>query len=183
LKRIETLLSGVCILEPVIYKDDRGFFTETFNSNVFEKMGIKKSWVQDNHSKSVKGVLRGLHWQIIKPQAKLIRVISGKIFDVVVDIRQNSPTYKQSFTIDLSSDNQRMLFIPEGFAHGFLTLTDTAEILYKVSDYYSPEGSRGFIWNDPDVAIQWPIQGMIPIISKQDSAWDRLDQLSVNDLF
>ncbi len=163
---IKTEIPDVVLIKPKVFKDDRGFFLETYKKSDFEKAGIKAEFVQDNHSKSVKGVLRGLHFQK-KPfaQGKLVRCIKGRIFDVAVDIRKGSPTYGKWVGYELSEENKHILWIPEGFAHGFLTLSDEAEIIYKVSGgEYSPEHDAGIIWNDPDIDIKWPLDQVDEII-------------------
>ncbi len=152
----KTDLSGVLLIEPVLHKDQRGFFMETYRKELFLKNGIDVDFVQFNHSLSIKNTLRGLHYQIGKPQAKLVRVIRGAVFDVVVDIRWGSPTFGKWISFILSDENKLQLYIPIGFAHGFLALTDEVEFLYGCSDYYYPEGERGIIWNDPELAINWP---------------------------
>ena len=152
------VISDVLLIEPQVFGDDRGFFYESFNQNKFEDaMGKKINFVQDNHSKSVKGVLRGLHYQLTpKAQGKLVRVIQGEVFDVAVDLRQSSPTFGKWVGEIISGDNKKQLWIPEGFAHGFLTLSDTAEFLYKTTDFYSKEHEQAIIWNDETIGIDWP---------------------------
>lgn len=165
---IETAIPDVLIIEPKVFGDERGFFYESFNLAKFEAViGGKANFVQDNHSRSAKNVLRGLHYQIQQPQGKLVRVVQGSVFDVAVDIRKSSPTFGQHVVLELSAENKRMLWIPEGFAHGFLVLSETAEFLYKTTDYYAPEHERSIAWNDPDLNIQWPIQGA-PSLSAKD---------------
>jgi dTDP-4-dehydrorhamnose 3,5-epimerase len=165
---ITTDIPDVLILEPNVFGDARGFFYESYNQQVFtDKTGIAANFVQDNHSRSAKGVLRGLHYQIIRPQGKLVRVVVGEVFDVAVDIRRSSPTFGKSVGINLNADDKRMLWIPEGFAHGFLVLSDYAEFLYKTTNYYAPEGDRCIIWNDPQLAIAWPIDTE-PLLSAKD---------------
>ena len=153
-------IPDVLLIEPQVFGDDRGFFYESFNQNKFEEaMGKKINFVQDNHSKSVKGVLRGLHYQLTpKAQGKLVRVIQGEVFDVAVDLRQSSPTFGKWVGEIISSENKKQMWIPEGFAHGFLTLSDTSEFLYKTTDFYSPEHERSIIWNDPNINIVWPLE-------------------------
>lgn len=156
MKKVETKLRDVFLFEPRVFGDERGFFMESFNARVFEEMiGRNVNFVQDNHSKSRKGVLRGLHYQTSKTQGKLVRVVRGKVLDVIVDLRVNSPTFKQWQSFELSEDNKRQLWIPEGYAHGFLTLTDEVEFLYKTTDYYAPEYEVSILWNDPELAIDW----------------------------
>ena len=163
-----TAISDVLLLEPTIYEDERGFFFESFNQKRFaDATGLNIRFVQDNHSRSVKRVLRGLHYQIRRPQGKLLRVTAGKVFDVAVDLRRSSSTFGKFAGIVLSAANKKQLWIPEGFAHGYLVLSDAAEVLYKTTDYYSPEDERCLIWNDPDVGIDWPKDGA-PILSAKD---------------
>lgn len=167
---IETNIPGVLIIEPKIYGDDRGFFFESYNKKTFEvTTGIPDEFVQDNHSKSTRGVLRGLHYQIKQPQGKLVRVCSGEVFDVAVDLRKSSPTFGKWAGVKLSAENFRQLWIPEGFAHGFLVLSDEAEFLYKTTDYYSPEHERCIKWNDSDLDIEWPGE-ITPGVSEKDAA-------------
>lgn len=155
---IDTVIADVKILEPRVFGDARGFFFESFNARVFrELMGADVSFVQDNHSKSVRGVLRGLHYQIQQAQGKLVRVVAGEVFDVVVDIRKSSPTFGQHVAVRLSAENQRMLWVPVGFAHGFVVTSESAEFLYKTTDYYAPAFERSLLWNDPKLGIAWPL--------------------------
>lgn len=159
MKAIETSLPGVLILEPRVFGDARGFFFESFNQRVFDEVtGTRHQFVQDNHSRSGKGVLRGLHYQTQQPQGKLVRVVHGKVFDVAVDIRRESSHFGQWFGTELSEENQRQLWIPPGFAHGFMVVSHSAEFLYKTTDYYAPQFERSLRWDDPDVGIQWPLQ-------------------------
>ena len=169
MKAIPLTIPDIIIFEPKIFRDDRGFFFESFNQNDFEKIaGFSPTFVQDNHSKSTKGVLRGLHYQLHpKAQGKLIRTIQGEIFDVVVDIRKDSPTFGQWHGEVLSADNKKQLWIPIGFAHGFLTLSDTAEILYKTTDFYAPDFERCIAWNDSEIGIDWPLN-RAPQLSQKD---------------
>ena len=172
MKVIETKIPGLLIIEPRVFGDERGFFYESYNEKAFnEATGLSPRFVQDNHSKSVKGVLRGLHYQLPpKAQGKLVRVVQGEVFDVAVDIRKDSPTYGQWVGEVLSADNKKQLWIPPGFAHGFLTLSDTAEFLYKTTDYWSPEHERAIVWNDETLDIQWPLSGMQPTLAAKDAA-------------
>ncbi len=164
-----TSLKGVKIITPTAFKDQRGFFMETYQREAFHAAGIECDFVQDNHSESVKNVLRGLHYQINFPQSKLVRCIKGEILDVVVDIRKSSPTFGRWESVILSEENKKQLFIPRGFAHGFLTLSDKAQLLYKVDDYYHPNDEGGIIWNDRDLDINWCIpEGVTPILSEKD---------------
>lgn len=161
-------LPDVILFEPKVFGDDRGFFFESFNSRVFEQAtGLKRNFVQDNHSRSVKNVLRGLHYQIQHPQGKLVRVTVGEVFDVAVDIRKSSPTFGKWVGEILSAENKRMMWVPEGFAHGFLVISESAEFLYKTTDYWYPEHERSIIWNDPDIGINWPIDGT-PVLAAKD---------------
>jgi len=158
MKVTPTRIPDVLLIEPKVFGDDRGFFFESFNQKAFkEATGLNVSFVQDNHSKSAKNVLRGLHYQIEQPQGKLVRVTHGEVFDAAVDIRKGSKTYGQWVGLILSAENKKQLWIPPGFAHGFLTLSETAEFLYKTTDYYSPEHERCIIWNDTEIGIQWPL--------------------------
>jgi dTDP-4-dehydrorhamnose 3,5-epimerase len=162
------IIPGVYLIEPQVFGDERGFFYESFNHTKFESaIGRKVNFVQDNHSKSAKSVLRGLHYQDPKSQGKLVRVLQGEVFDVVVDIRKNSPTYCQWVAEVLSAENKKQLWIPEGLAHGFLVLSETAEFFYKTTDYYAPECEQCILWNDPDLNIKWPIHGQ-PKLSAKD---------------
>jgi len=167
---IETGLSGLLILEPKVFGDARGFFFESFNQRRFEEVtGVGDQFVQDNHSRSARNVLRGLHYQIQQPQGKLVRVVAGEVFDVAVDIRRSSPTFGKWFGIHLSAENKKMLWIPVGFAHGFVVLSESAEFLYKTTDYWAPPHERCIRWNDSDLGIDWPLQGD-PLISAKDAA-------------
>lgn len=157
---IATTIPEVLILEPKVFGDERGFFMESFNRKVWtEKTGNDYEFVQDNHSRSTKGVLRGLHYQINQPQGKLVRVVSGEVFDVAVDLRRSSPTFGKWAGVHLSADNKRMFWVPPGFGHGFLVLSESADFLYKATDFYAPEHERAIIWNDPDIGIEWPFSG------------------------
>lgn len=160
----ETLLPGVCIIDPEIFEDHRGYFMETYNKEGFGRIGIPACFVQDNQSLSRKGVLRGLHFQKRNPQGKLVRVLRGSIFDVAVDIRKGSETFGRWFGIELSWENKKQLYIPEGFAHGFLTLSDMAEVFYKCTALYTPGDEGGILWNDPDIGIKWPDQEVSDIV-------------------
>ena len=164
---ILTSLPGVLILEPKVFGDDRGFFFESYNRKTLAKMGITAEFVQDNHSRSIRNTLRGLHYQIQQPQGKLVRVITGEVFDVSVDIRSSSPNFGKWVGINLSAENKRMVWIPPGFAHGFLVLSEVAEFLYKTTDYWAQEYERCILWNDPYFAIEWPLQSE-PILSAKD---------------
>lgn len=155
---IKTKLEGAIIIEPKVFGDHRGFFMETFQKSRYIEAGITLDFVQDNHSRSSKGVLRGLHFQKTKPQGKLVRVVQGEVFDVAVDIRQDSPTYGQWEGVLLTEENKRQFYVPPGFAHGFVVLSDTADFEYKCTDYYDPSDEGSLLWNDPDLAIDWPIK-------------------------
>lgn len=164
---IETTIPDVLIIEPKVFGDDRGFFYESFNEKKWqEATGLKTRFVQDNHSRSVKGVLRGLHYQVERPQGKLVRCVVGEVYDVAVDIRKNSPTFGRWTGTYLSASNKRQLWVPQGFAHGFLVLSEVAEFLYKTTDYYAPEHERCILWNDPDLGIGWPLDGCLVLSSK-----------------
>ena len=177
MKASPTAIADVLLIEPRMFGDARGFFYESFNARAFaEATGVKLGFVQDNHSKSARGVLRGLHYQSQRPQGKLVRVVSGEVFDVAVDIRPQSPTYGQWVGEILSASNHRQLWIPPGLAHGFLVLSDSAEFLYKTTDYYAPEYERCLAWNDPTVNINWPLNGAVPLVSAKDTAGQRFAQ-------
>jgi len=168
MKATQLAIPDVFLFEPRVFGDDRGFFFESFNQAKFEAaIGRKVNFVQDNHSRSAKNVLRGLHYQIQQPQGKLVRVVQGEVFDVAVDIRKSSPTFGQWVGEILSAENKRQLWVPEGFAHGFVVLSDTAEFLYKTTDYYAPAHERSIAWNDPAIGIRWPISGE-PVLSAKD---------------
>ena len=169
MKVIETALPDVLLLEPRVFEDERGHFFESYNKKTLKDLGIDYEFVQDNHSRSKKGVLRGLHYQIQKPQGKLVRVIEGEVFDVAVDIRKSSPTFGKWAGFNLSASNKRIAWIPPGFAHGFLTLSDAAEFLYKTTDYWAPEYERCIRWDDADVAIEWP-SSKTPAVSDRDGS-------------
>jgi dTDP-4-dehydrorhamnose 3,5-epimerase len=177
---IKTNIPEVIIIEPKVFGDDRGFFYESFSQARFEQaVGRPVNFVQDNHSKSAKNVLRGLHYQIQQTQGKLVRVTQGAVLDVAVDIRKSSPTFGQHVVCELSAENKRQLWVPEGFAHGFLVLTETAEFLYKTTDYYAPEHERSLAWNDPTIGIQWPSTSA-PLLSTKDQQAKALNEA---DLF
>ena len=169
MKVTPTALPEVLILEPQSFGDERGFFFESYNARKFEQLtGVAANFVQDNHSKSAKGVLRGMHYQIQQPQGKLVRVIAGAIFDAVVDMRKSSPFFGRWVGVELSAENRRQLWVPPGFAHGFLVTSASAECLYKTTDYWAPEHERSILWNDPEIAIDWPLSGA-PMLSSKDS--------------
>jgi len=164
-----TELQGAVVIEPEVFSDARGYFLETFNAKAFAEAGISEQFVQDNQSHSKRGVLRGLHYQKVQPQGKLIRVLQGEIFDVVVDLRPESSTYGKWSGFNLSAREQKSIWIPKGFAHGFYTLSETADVAYKVTEFYAPQHERVILWNDPDLAIRWPLHGE-PILSDKDKA-------------
>lgn len=177
---IETNLEGVIIIEPKIFRDERGFFLESWNEREFEEIGLRLKFVQDNHSRSVRGVLRGLHFQDPCPQGKLVRVVRGKIFDVAVDLRKGSKTFGKWVGVYLSDEDMRMLYIPEGFAHGFLVVSDYADVIYKTTEFYYPEYDRGIVWNDDTIGIRWPLEEAgveSPILSKKDSTLPKLREI------
>jgi len=170
MQTIATPLGGVLILEPKIFGDSRGFFFESFNARRFEELtGTRTSFVQDNHSRSAKGVLRGIHYQIQQPQGKLVRVVAGEVFDVAIDLRRSSPTFGKWYGHRLSAENKLQLWVPAGFGHGFLVLSESADFLYKTTDYWAPEHERCIAWNDPDLAIDWPLAGTVPQVSATDA--------------
>lgn len=173
MKIIPTSIADVCIIEPTVFGDERGFFYESFNERKFRELtGVDAVFVQDNHSKSARGVLRGLHYQLQQTQGKLVRVVAGAVFDVVVDIRKSSPTFGKWEGVELSAENKRMLWVPPGFAHGFVTTSESAEFLYKTTDYWAPEFERAILWNDPAIGIEWPLD-----IEPQLSAKDKIGKL------
>jgi dTDP-4-dehydrorhamnose 3,5-epimerase len=180
MKKIETAIEGVILIEPGVYKDERGFFFESYHQEKFSELGITDSFVQDNHSKSVKGTLRGLHYQIEYPQAKLCRVIEGEVLDVAVDIRRGSPWFGKFVSTVLSAENKQQIYIPEGFAHGYLVLSETAEFLYKCSNFYYPEYERGVMWNDPEIGIDWNVGN--PTLSAKDKKHLPLAKIALKDL-
>ncbi len=157
-KRIETGIDGLYIIEPTVFEDNRGFFMESYNKKDFDEIGITTNFVQDNHSKSVKGVLRGLHFQKEYPQSKLVRVIKGEVYDVAVDLRKNSKTFRNYYGVYLSCENKKQFFIPKGFAHGFLVISEEAEFIYKTDDFYHSNDEGGILYNDPKINIQWPFE-------------------------
>jgi len=169
MKFISTAIPDLILIEPKVFGDDRGFFMETWRADDFSQNGIDVNFVQDNHSKSKQGILRGLHYQIKHPQGKLVRVVSGEVYDVAVDMRKTSPTYGQWAAVILSAENKKIFWVPAGFAHGFYVMSDEAEFVYKCTDYYAPEHEKSLLWNDPDLAIQWPlVGGAPPLLSEKD---------------
>lgn len=175
---IKTEIEGVYIIEPKVFGDNRGYFMESYNESVFKANGLNYTFVQDNESKSKKGVLRGLHFQIKYPQAKLVRVIEGEVFDVAVDLRKDSKTYGKWVGVILSSENKRQFMIPRGFAHGFVVLSETATFVYKCDEFYHPEDEGGIMWNDPNININWPFEGDV-ILSEKDKKHPLLKDLKI----
>lgn len=168
-------IEGLYVIEPTVFKDERGYFMETYNQNDFKEAGLNMTFVQDNQSMSVKGVLRGLHFQKQYPQGKLVRAVRGTVFDVAVDLRSDSKTYGKWFGVTLSAENKKQFYISEGFAHGFLVLSDEAEFAYKCTDFYHPGDEGGLLWSDPEIGVEWPIEpGMELIISEKDKKWSGL---------
>jgi len=183
MKVISTEIPDVFLLEPKLFGDSRGFFMEPYNRRTFASLGFDHDWVQDNHSRSSRHVLRGMHYQLGRPQAKLVRAVVGRVFDVVVDIRRGSPTFGRWVGAELSSDNHTMLLAPRGMAHGFVVLSETAEFLYKVDNYYAPDEDRSILWNDPDIGIRWPVgPGFKPLLSPKDAACPRLADMPADQL-
>ena len=185
-KRIDTKIEGVCVIEPTVFGDNRGYFMETYSQEEFKEIGLDYNFVQDNQSKSKKGVLRGLHFQKENTQAKLVRVIKGEVFDVAVDLRPGSVTYGKWEGVVLSEENKKMFMIPRGFAHGFLVLSDEAEFTYKCDDIYNHSAEGGLKWDDPDVAIEWPMGDLKPedlLTSEKDALWPSLSELRNSNLF
>jgi len=167
----QTPISGALILEPKVFSDDRGFFLESYSGRTFAEVGIKDQFVQDNHSSSKRGVLRGLHYQVQKPQGKLVRVVSGEVLDIFVDLRRSSPTFGRWHSVKLSAENKLLAWIPAGLAHGFCVVSDTADVLYKSTEFYYPELERTILWNDPDLAVDWGTQN--PLLSPKDQRGTR----------
>jgi len=167
MRRIDTEIAEVMLLEPKVFGDERGFFLESYNARTFAEIGLNRTFVQDNHSRSARNVLRGLHLQLRQPQGKLVRVVAGAIWDVAVDVRRSSPTFGRHVGAELTAENKQMLWIPEGFAHGFVVLSETADVLYKATDFYDPSCERTILWNDPALAIPWPMSGA-PTLSEKD---------------
>lgn len=168
-------IEGLYVIEPTVFKDERGYFVETYNQNDMKEAGLDIVFVQDNQSMSTRGVLRGLHFQKQFPQGKLVRVVRGKVFDIAVDLRSDSKTYGKWFGVELSAENMKQFYIPEGFAHGFLVLSDEAEFCYKCTDFYHPGDEGGLAWNDPEIGVEWPLEeGVDLIISEKDQKWKGL---------
>jgi dTDP-4-dehydrorhamnose 3,5-epimerase len=172
---VETPIADLLIIEPKVFGDDRGFFLESWNRKNFEALGLNLDFVQDNHSRSARGVLRGLHFQNPNPQGKLVRVLAGRVWDVAVDLRRSSPTFGKWFGLELSAANKRMFWVPPGFAHGFVSLEDGTDFLYKCVGYYDPTHEHSLLWNDPDVGIEWPLEGIEPQLSGKDQQGLALD--------
>ena len=173
-----TEISDVLIIEPKVFGDPRGFFLESYNKKIMSELGLQAEFVQDNHSRSQKDVLRGLHYQIKHPQGKLVRVIAGEVYDVAVDLRRNSADFGKWVGVHLSAENHRMLWVPPGFGHGFLVLSESADFLYKTTDYYAPEHERTIPWDDPDLAINWPLSGT-PLVSEKDQDGIRFKEAEI----
>lgn len=179
MKVLPTAIADVLIVEPTVFGDERGFFYESFNARRFAELsGVRAEFVQDNHSKSARKVLRGLHYQIIQPQGKLVRVSAGAVFDVAVDLRKSSPTFGHWVGVELSAENKRQLWVPPGFGHGFVVTSESAEFLYKTTDYYAPEHERAILWNDPAIGIAWPLDGA-PTLSGKDKQGSLLAEAEV----
>ena len=179
MKLTRTAIEDVVIIEPAVFGDDRGFFMESWNAARFAEAGINAAFVQDNHSRSARGVLRGLHYQVNQPQGKLVRVAAGRVFDAVVDLRAASPSFGKWVGVELSADNKRMLWVPPGLGHGFLTLEDGTDFLYKCTEYYSPKDERSIRWDDPTIGIAWPLDGMTPRLSAKDEAGRSLSEAEI----
>jgi dTDP-4-dehydrorhamnose 3,5-epimerase len=178
----ETSLPGVLLIEPKVFGDARGFFLESWNARTFrEATGVEADFVQDNHSRSARGVLRGIHYQLVRPQGKLVRVVSGEVFDVAVDLRRSSPNFGRWTGVRLDAATHRQLWIPPGFGHGFLVLSETADFLYKTTEYWLPEHDRSLAWNDPAVGIEWPLDGAAPMLAAKDAAAPRLADADLYD--
>lgn len=181
MQAIPTAIPDIIVFEPKVFGDDRGFFLESFNARTFKELtGLDREFVQDNHSKSARNVLRGLHYQIKQPQGKLVRVVEGEVFDVAVDIRRSSPTFGKWVGVNLSAENKKQLWVPEGFAHGFAVLSETAQFLYKTTEYYAPEYERSLLWNDARVGINWPLTEE-PKLAPKDQQASRLDGADLFD--
>lgn len=179
---VETSLPGVLIVEPKVFGDARGFFFESWNERAFaQATGVDLRFVQDNHSRSARGVLRGLHYQIRQPQGKLVRVVRGAVFDVAVDLRRSSPAFGRWVGVELSEDNHRELWVPPGFGHGFVVVSEMAEVLYKTTDYWAPQHERSLLWDDPQVGVAWPLDGIEPLLSAKDAAGLPLARCEVFD--
>jgi dTDP-4-dehydrorhamnose 3,5-epimerase len=180
MKKIETAIPGVFLIEPLVIGDERGFFSETYHEQKFARLGITDRFVQDNHSRSVRGTVRGLHYQLAHQQAKLCRVVQGEVLDVAVDVRRGSPHFGRHVSAILSAENRRQMYVPRGFAHGFAVLSDSAEFLYKCSDFYHPEDERGILWNDQELGIDWGVD--VPLLSEKDRGHPPLSRVPAADL-
>jgi dTDP-4-dehydrorhamnose 3,5-epimerase len=180
MKIVDTAIADVKIIEPAVFGDDRGYFMETWSQQSFNNQGLDLTFVQDNHSRSQQGILRGLHYQIKHPQGKLVRVVTGKVFDVAVDIRKNSATFGQWVGVELSDENHRMLWVPPGFAHGFYVMSEQADFLYKCTDIYAPEYERCIVWNDAEIGVEWPlVDNQTPLLSSKDEQGLSLSEAEV----
>jgi len=180
MKLVKTDIPDVLIIEPTVFTDDRGFFMETYQKRMFSEAGLPTEFVQDNHSGSRQGILRGLHYQLKHSQGKLVRVVVGEVFDVAVDLRKSSPTFGQWTGATLSAENKRGLWVPPGFGHGYYVLSDWAEFVYKVTDFYAPDWERTILWNDPQIGVQWPLlEGQMPVVSAKDAAGKLLSQADI----
>ena len=177
MNRIDTGIEGLCVIEPRVFGDDRGFFLESWNARAFADIGLDLTFVQDNHSRSARGVLRGLHFQNPDPQGKLVRVTAGRVWDVAVDLRRASPTYGRWHGVELSAANKRMFWVPPGFAHGFVSLEDGTDFLYKCTQLYAPAHEHSLLWNDPALGIDWPLEGIEPQLSAKDVAGKPLAEI------
>ena len=177
MRAVPTELDGLVVIEPVVHRDARGFFVETFRAEALEALGVRETWVQDNHSRSARGVLRGMHFSVGEGQAKLVRCARGRILDVAVDIRRGSPTHGRWQAVELDDESHRMVYLPVGFAHGFVVLSDVADVAYRCSNYYDPAVERGFAWDDPDVGIAWP-EGVEVEVSARDASAPRLAEIA-----
>jgi dTDP-4-dehydrorhamnose 3,5-epimerase len=176
---IDTAIQGALLIKPRVFGDDRGFFLESWNARTFREAGLDLEFVQDNHSRSSRGVLRGLHFQQPNPQGKLVRVVSGAVFDVIVDLRRSSPTFRNWLGLELSASNKLMLWVPPGLAHGFLCLEDGTDLLYKCTEFYDPESEQSLQWNDPAIGIEWPLEGIEPQLSTKDRYASPLSSLAL----
>ncbi len=177
---IKTDIPGVTIIEPAVFNDSRGFFLETYHNNKYSENGLEKRFVQDNHSHSIKGTLRGLHYQLKHSQGKLLYVLRGEIFDVVLDIRKGSPSFGKCISVILSSENKRQFYVPPGFAHGFCVTSEEADVIYKCTDFYAPDDEYGVIWNDPEIGIKWPVTD--PVLSEKDGRYKVLKDIPEDNL-
>lgn len=175
MRALPTGLAGALLLEPTVHADDRGWFTESWNQRTLAELGVEAVFVQDNHAQSARGVLRGLHWQNSPSQAKLVRCVRGRIFDIIVDLRRASPLRGRWFGVELNEANRLQLWIPHGFAHGYLSLSEGAEVCYKATSYWNRDGERGLRWDDPALAIAWPTSGTAPLVNQRDGSWPLLD--------